>query len=90
MNIITSGTSGYYPNPSQVCVFDDFHAEYQDLGNPHINDPFNTSFNSQISCVLKIPGKDLYIACADRWIPGKMVTLLSSQITSGMERHFAN
>ena len=30
--LITSGTSGYYPNPSRVCVFDDYHGEYRDLG----------------------------------------------------------
>lgn len=86
----TSGTSGYYPNKSQVCVFDDFHGEYRDLGNPHIGDASNTSFSSQITCVLKIPGKDLYIACADRWMPGKMAVKMSAQVISGMERHFAD
>lgn len=32
-----------------------------------------TSFHSQISSVFKVPGKqDLYIALADRWLPGYM------------------
>lgn len=88
--LFTSETSGYYPNKSQVCVFDDIHGQYHDLGNPHIDDKSNTSFSSQISCVLKIPGKDLYIACADRWIPGKIPLLFSSQVISGVERQFAN
>lgn len=86
--LFTSGTSGYYPNRSQVCVFDDFHGEYRDLGNPHIGDDSNTSFSSQITSVLKIPGKDIYIACADRWMPGKMAVKMSAQVISGMERHF--
>lgn len=39
------------------------------LDRPHIN----TSFHSQISCVLKVEEKkDLYIACADRWVPDRM------------------
>ena len=86
--LFTSGTSGYYPNKSQVCVFDDFHGEYKDLGNPHIGDDSNTSFSSQITCVLKVPGKELYIACADRWMPGKMAVKMSAQVIAGMERHF--
>ena len=86
--LFTSGTSGYYPNKSQVCVFDDYHGEYKDLGNPHIGDETNTSFSSQITSVLKVPGKDLYIACADRWMPGKMAMKMSAQVIKGMEKHF--
>jgi hypothetical protein len=72
--LFTSGVTGYLPNPSLVAVFNDYHGEYTDLGNPHIEDPTNTSFSSQITCVLKIPDKDLYIACADRWKPGRFNT----------------
>lgn len=86
--LFTSGTSGYYPNKSQVCVFDDYHGEYTDLGNPHIGDETNTSFSSQITSVIKIPGKDQYIACADRWMPGKMAMKMSAQVIKGMEKHF--
>lgn len=68
--MFTSGTSGYFPNPSIVSVFDDYHGEYTDLGNPHPADSTNTSYCSQITEVIKIPGKkDLYIALADRWMP---------------------
>ena len=70
-------------------MFDDYHGEYKDLGNPHIGDNTNTSFSSQITCVLKIPDKDLYIACADRWMPGKMAMKMSAQVIKGMEKHFA-
>lgn len=76
--MFTSGTSGKFSNPSQVCVFDDFHGTYTDLGNPCIGDTLGTTFHSQISCVLKVPGKDLYIACADRWKPGKINELKSN------------
>lgn len=88
--LFTSGTSGYFPNPSKVCMFTDYHGEYRDLGDPCIKDKSGTTFNSQITSVLKIPGKDLYIACADRWMPQKWVPMMSKQIISGMKRHFAD
>ena len=68
--LITSGTTGYLPNPSEIAVADDWHGPFQVLGNPHPDDPTNTSFGSQISSVFQVQGKkDLYIACADRWAP---------------------
>jgi len=84
--LFTSGTSGYWPNPSQVAVFDDFHRNYTDLGDPHIDDISHTSFSSQITCVLKIPGKDLYIACADRWKPGRFNTWKARQFYKFIEK----
>lgn len=68
--LFTSGTSGYSPNQSLVSTFNDYHGEYIDLGNPHPADSTNTSYCSQITEVIKIPGKkDLYVALADRWLP---------------------
>ena len=86
--LITSGTSGYYPNPSKVCVFDDYHGEYTDLGDPCMGDKSKTSFSAQFTSVIKIPGKDLYVACADRWMPQWYIKPMAKQIISGMERHF--
>lgn len=66
--LVTSGTTGYLPNPSEVAIGDSWHGPYTVLGDPHVGDPTSTSFHSQISSVFKVPGKkDLYIACADRW-----------------------
>jgi hypothetical protein len=68
--LFTSGTSGYSPNQSLVSTFNDYHGKYINLGNPHPADSTNTSYCSQITEVIKIPGKkDLYIALADRWMP---------------------
>ena len=70
---LTSGTTGDLPNPSEVAVADTWHGPYRVLGNPHIDDESQTSFHSQISSVFKVEGKkDLYIACADRWLPKNM------------------
>ncbi len=71
--LVTSGTTGYLPNPSEVAVADSWHGPYTVLGNPHVDDSSDTSFHSQISSVFKVPGKkDLYIAVADRWLPEAM------------------
>ena len=68
--LITSGTTGYLPNPSEIAVADDWHGPFEVLGNPHDEDGTNTSYRSQISSVFRVHGKkDLYIACADRWAP---------------------
>lgn len=86
--LFTSGTSGYYPNKSDVCVFDNYHGEYKSLGDPCVGDKTNTTFNSQITCVIKLPGTEQYIALADRWMPQWYVPQLAKQVISGMERHF--
>ncbi len=68
--LFTSGTTGYFPNPSEVACADTFHGPWKVLGNPHRYDRSRTSFGSQISSVFKHPHKkDLYIALADRWMP---------------------
>ena len=68
--LITSGTTGYCPNRSEVAVADSYHGPYRVLGDPHVGDASGTSFRSQISSVLRHPTiKDLYIAVADRWLP---------------------
>jgi len=70
--LITSGTTGYFPNPSEAAVSHTWHGPFRVLGNPHLEDTSGTSYYSQISSVLHVPGKkDLYIACADRWLPGE-------------------
>lgn len=68
--LITSGTTGYFPNESEAAWSKDWHGPYTVQENPHVNDPSKTSFGSQISSVFKHPWKkDLYIALGDRWRP---------------------
>lgn len=71
--LITSGTTGYLPNPSEISIADTWHGPFRVLGDPHPTDESHTSFHSQISCVFKVEGKkDLYVAMADRWVPEEM------------------
>ena len=87
--MFTSGTTGYVPNPSKVCVFDNYHGEYTDLGCPHIDDKYDDSFASQIASVIKIPGKhNLYVALADRWLPDLVGTDIPVRIARDYERRY--
>lgn len=68
--MLTSGMSGYIPNESDCAWAESWEDSFASMGNPHVEDASNASFNSQISQVFKVPGKkDLYIALADRWVP---------------------
>lgn len=68
--LVTSGTTGYFPNPSEFASAPDHHGPWTVLGNAHPGDDSRTSYGSQITSVFKHPGKrDLYIALADRWLP---------------------
>lgn len=67
--MITSGTTGYFPNSSETAMARDYHGPWEVIGCPHINDIKRNSFCSQISSVFKHPKSDnLYIALADRWL----------------------
>lgn len=71
--LFTSGTTAFYPNPSEIAVSSEAFGPFEALGNPHVKDETNTSFHSQIRSVFKVPSKkDLYIALADRWLPDYM------------------
>ncbi|NQX12578.1 family 43 glycosylhydrolase [Microbacteriaceae bacterium VKM Ac-2855] len=68
--LITSGTTGYFPNPSEIAAAPSFHGPWKVIGDAHPEDDSRTSYRSQISSVFKHPEKkDLYIALADRWLP---------------------
>ena len=88
--IFTSGTSGYTSNPSEVAEFTDYHGEYSILGDPHVGDSCASSFNSQITGVVKIPGKDLWIAVADRWEPHTTGTDYSRRTVEAFAKRYAN
>ena len=88
--IFTSGTSGYTSNPSEVAEFTDYHGEYRILGDPHVGDSCASSFNSQITGVVKIPGKDMWIAVADRWEPHTTGTDYSRRTVEAFAKRYAN
>lgn len=89
--LVTSGTTGYLPNPSQVAVADTYHGPWTLLGDPHPADESRTSYCSQVSSVFRHPHKkDLYIALADRWLPELMASphVTSGRFTADIEQLF--
>ena len=72
--LITSGMTGYIPNPSELAVSSDFMGPFTVQENLCEEDESSATFNSQISCVFKVQEKDEYIAMADRWIPDVVMT----------------
>jgi hypothetical protein len=68
--LVTSGTTAYFPNPSELASAATIHGPWTVLGDPHPDDSSRTSYNSQVSSVFRHPAKaDLFIALADRWVP---------------------
>lgn len=89
--LFTSGTTGYTSNPSEVAVFNDYHGDYTVLVDPHVGDSTASSFNSQITSVIRIPGeKDLYIALADRCEPQTTGTDIQRKTFKAKEKAYLN
>lgn len=72
--LLTSGMTGYVPNPSEVAVADDWMGPFTVLGNPHVEDASAASFNSQASCAFRVAGTDRIVVMADRWVPDYVMT----------------
>ena len=73
--MITSGMTGYIPNPTEAARLSSPLGELEPLGNPHQNDRSGASFCSQISAIFQHPEKPgIYVALADRWIPSLHMT----------------
>jgi beta-galactosidase len=69
--LLTSGCSGWTPNPGTYYIAPDIMGPYTDQGHPFIGDAGNNSFNSQPCYIFKIPGyKDAYLYMGDRWNGG--------------------
>lgn len=71
--LITSGMTGYVPNPSEVAIADDWMGPFTVLGDPCVDDESSATFNSQVSCVFQTASGQL-IMMADRWLPDYIVT----------------
>ena len=67
--LLTSGTTGYNPNPTEIAVARLMHGPYEVLGEACVNDVKHTSFDCQFSSVFPHPTRyGLFIAIGDRWM----------------------
>jgi len=68
--LITSGCTGWSPNPADYAVADSVIGTWTSQGNPCRGPKSEITFNSQSAFVLPVRGKkDAYIFMADRWNP---------------------
>ncbi len=93
--LLTSGCSGWTPNPATYYTAKNILGPYTKQGNPFVGDAGNNSFNSQPCYIFKIPGyKDAYLYMGDRWNgggrPDSQYVFLPITITEGgkMELHW--
>ncbi len=68
--IVTSGCTGWAPNPSRAAVADSPLGPYRDLGEVFVGPEAETSCRSQSTCVLAAPGQPAgsFIYLGDRWV----------------------
>ncbi|MCC8146427.1 MAG: glycoside hydrolase family 43 protein [Bacteroidales bacterium] len=68
--LITSGCTGWDPNPARLLVADDIMGEWTRYPNPCIGENSETTFFSQSTYIIPVQDKkDAYIFMADRWRP---------------------
>ena len=66
--LITSGCTGWSPNPSTYAVSDSLLGEWLQFDNPCQGDGSNTTFDSQSTFVMPLKGRpDTFLFMADRW-----------------------
>lgn len=66
--IISSGCTGWSPNPAEYAVADSIMGDWTVMGSPCIGEKAETTFDSQSTFVVPVRGeKGKYIFMADRW-----------------------
>lgn len=68
--LMMSGCTGWAPNAARSAVADSILGEWTELGNPCVDADSATTYHSQSTYILPMPGhKDQYIYMGDRWTP---------------------
>ena len=68
--LMMSGCTGWAPNAARSAVADSILGEWKELGNPCIDADSATTYHSQSTYILPMPGHpDKFIYMGDRWTP---------------------
>lgn len=68
--LIMSGCTGWAPNAGRSAVASSIWGPWEELANPFVGTDAETSFHSQSTYVLPVPGKSgAFIYMGDRWTP---------------------
>lgn len=71
--LVTSGATGWSPNPARYATATEILGEWTDHGNPISGDGAADTFRSQSTCVIPVdPDKGTYIYMGDRWTPSDL------------------
>jgi hypothetical protein len=71
--LITSGCTGWTPNPADYAVADNILGPWQSKGNPCVGPEAAMTFRTQSTFVLPAPGRPgCFIFMADRWSPRQL------------------
>lgn len=65
--ILSSGCTGWDPNPAQYAVSDSIMGDYRIMENPCIGKDADKTYFAQSTFILPVQGTDKYIAMFDRW-----------------------
>ena len=69
--LISSGCTGWDPNPASYAIADKVLGEWKTMGNPCVDDGASTTYNTQSTCVYKV-NEGEYIYMGDRWFSNKL------------------
>jgi len=68
--MVTSGCTGWRPNPALYAKAHSVMGEWVNMGDPCVNDTEQTTFQSQSTCVIPLqPEEGRYLYMGDRWLP---------------------
>lgn len=68
--LITSGATGWDPNPASWATSTEILGEWTDHGNPCVGDGAEITFGSQSTNVIPVdPERGVYVYMGDRWTP---------------------
>ena len=72
--ILSSGTSGWDPNPADLAMAESLFGPYKNLGNPCFGTESETTFRSQSTSIIPLPdkGDGAFIYMGDRWIGSQL------------------
>ena len=71
--MLTSGCTGWHPNPALYAVADSVMGEWTNKNDPCVNDVKRTTFDSQSTFVLPLDSENgKYMYLGDRWVPSDL------------------
>ena len=69
--MISSGCTGWDPNPASYAIADKILGEWKTIGNPCVDDGASTTYNTQSTCVYQVAEGE-YIYMGDRWFSNNL------------------